>query len=139
MFDSLSAGKPIIVNSAGWTKELVENNGCGLYVNPNNPSDLVEKIHYLKSNNEILTKMGGKSRELAINKYDKELLADFNNSKKHNKLMYHKNWDTDNNTLRITYLNNTARNTVQNTHLFSFTATQSFKRSAGKYFKKNTS
>ena len=76
LFDSLSAGKPIIVNSAGWTKELVENNGCGLYVNPNNPSDLVEKIHYLKSNNEILTKMGGESRKLAQNKYDKEILSD---------------------------------------------------------------
>jgi len=76
LFDSLSAGKPIIVNSAGWTKELVENNGCGLYVNPNNPSDLVEKIHYLKSNNELVKIMGQKSRELAQNKYDKELLCE---------------------------------------------------------------
>lgn len=76
LFDSLSAGKPIIVNSAGWTKELVENNGCGLYVNPNKPSDLVEKIHYLKSNNELVKIMGQKSRELAQNKYDKELLCE---------------------------------------------------------------
>jgi glycosyltransferase involved in cell wall biosynthesis len=76
LFDSLSAGKPIIVNSAGWTKDLVEGNECGLYVDPNNPNDLVEKIYYLKSNNEILTKMGRKSRELAQNKYDKEILSE---------------------------------------------------------------
>src|SRR5690606_21322065 len=30
LFDSLSAGKPIIVNSFGWTKDLVEDNNCGL-------------------------------------------------------------------------------------------------------------
>ena len=39
LFDSLSAGKPIIVNSAGWTKDLVENENCGFYVDPNNPED----------------------------------------------------------------------------------------------------
>lgn len=83
---------------------------------------LPENIGWLFLNNI------GKTKKKAI---------DFNSSKKHNKLMYHKNWDTDNNTLRITYLNNTARNTIQNTHLFSFTATQSFKRKAGKYFSKN--
>ena len=70
----------------------------------------------------------GKSKKKAV---------DYYNSKKLNKIVYHKNWDTDNNTVRITYLNNTARNTIQNTHLISFTATQSYKRRAGKYFKKN--
>jgi glycosyltransferase involved in cell wall biosynthesis len=76
LFDSLSAGKPIIVNSAGWTKDLVENNKCGLYVDPNNPQDFIEKINHLKSNKELLLEMGKKSRDLAINKYDKEILSE---------------------------------------------------------------
>jgi hypothetical protein len=67
----------------------------------------------------------------------KKKAIDFYNSKLQNKVVYHKNWDTDNNTVRITYLNNTARNTIQNTHLFTFTALQSYKRKAGKHFKKN--
>src|SRR5690606_32338745 len=75
LFDSLSAGKPIIVNSAGWTKDLVEEYECGYYVNPNNPSDLVEKLRYLQMAPEEVRNMGIRSRWLAENKYDKSILC----------------------------------------------------------------
>lgn len=75
LFDSLSAGKPIIVNSAGWTKDLVEENRCGMYVNPNDPMDLVNKVKFLKDNPELVVKMGRNSRLLAENVYDKSLLS----------------------------------------------------------------
>lgn len=75
LFDSLSAGKPIIVNSAGWTKDLVEENNCGYYVNPNKPEELVEKIKYLQDNREVIKDMGERSRFLAEHKFDKSILA----------------------------------------------------------------
>lgn len=75
LFDSLSAGKPIIVNSAGWTKQLVEENMCGYYVNPNNPSELVDKILFLQSHPEVVEQLGVASRKLAENKYDKSILC----------------------------------------------------------------
>lgn len=75
LFDSLSAGKPIIVNSNGWTKDMVEEKGCGYYVNPNNPQDLVDRILFLKKNPEVVMKMGEKSRELAEKEYDKSILC----------------------------------------------------------------
>lgn len=75
LFDSLSAGKPIIVNSAGWTKEMVEKHKCGFYVNPNEPQDLADKINYLKSNPEELKIMSRNSRILAEKTYDKSLLC----------------------------------------------------------------
>lgn len=75
LFDSLSAGKPIIVNSAGWTKELVEKYKCGYYVNPNNPKELVDKIKYLQGNFEKVKSLGENSRKLAENKYDKSILC----------------------------------------------------------------
>lgn len=75
LFDSLSAGKPIIVNSAGWTKDLVEEFNCGLYANPNNPADLVDKIKFLQKHPETVEKMGTNSRSLAENVYDKSILA----------------------------------------------------------------
>lgn len=75
LFDSLSAGKPIIVNSAGWTKDLVENNQCGYYVNPNNPIELVDKILFLQSNKSTEIKMGLNSRKLAQDEYDKCILC----------------------------------------------------------------
>lgn len=74
-FDSLSAGKPIIVNSAGWTKNIVEKQGCGFFVNPTKPEDLVERIMFLKQNPDEKAKMGAKSRWLAENHYDKSILC----------------------------------------------------------------
>ena len=76
LFDSLSAAKPIIVNSAGWTKDLIEDNACGYYVNPNNPNELVEKLLFLRSNPDIVQKMGRRSRKLAETKYDKSILCE---------------------------------------------------------------
>jgi glycosyltransferase involved in cell wall biosynthesis len=75
LFDSLSAGKPIVVNSAGWTKDLVEQNKCGFYVNPNKPQELIDKVIYLYLNPEIVKKMGVASRKIAENKYDKSILS----------------------------------------------------------------
>ena len=75
LFDSLSAGKPIIVNSAGWTKDLVEKNKCGYYVNPSTHQELEEKILFLKENPEIVHEMGKNSRKLAEDVYDISLLT----------------------------------------------------------------
>lgn len=75
LFDSLSAAKPIIVNSAGWTKDLVEENNCGFYVNPKYPNELSDKILNLKSNPDLLKIMGENSRNLAESNYDKSILA----------------------------------------------------------------
>lgn len=75
LFDSLSAGKPIIVNSAGWTKDIAEQCNCGYYVNPNNPIDLVNKITLLKQSPELVKQMGKNARKLAETKYDKSILC----------------------------------------------------------------
>lgn len=75
LFDSLSAGKPIIVNSPGWTKKLVEENNCGVFVDPTEPKDLVDKILALKDSPETKKRMGEKSRLLAETKYDKTILC----------------------------------------------------------------
>lgn len=75
LFDSLSAGKPIIVNSAGWTKEIIEKHNCGFYVDPNDPLDLVDKINYLIEDRVKLNEMSLNSRELA-KQYDKSVLTE---------------------------------------------------------------
>jgi glycosyltransferase involved in cell wall biosynthesis len=75
LFDSLSAGKPVIVNSPGWTKEMVEQHDCGFFVNPEDPMDLARKIVYLKENPDISERMGRNSRTLAETTYDKSILC----------------------------------------------------------------
>ncbi len=75
LFDSLSAGKPIIVNSAGWTKDLVEKESCGFYVDPEKPDELAEKLLEIKDNEELLRKWGENSRRLSLEVYDKDILS----------------------------------------------------------------
>ena len=75
LFDSLSAGKPVIVNSPGWTKDMVEEYNCGVFVNPKNPQDLVDKLTWLQKHPEILLEMGQNSRKLAENRFDKSILC----------------------------------------------------------------
>lgn len=74
-FDSLSAGKPIIVNSAGWTKDIVERFQCGYYVNPRKPQELADKVLFLKNDPGLITQMGENSRELSEKVYDKSILT----------------------------------------------------------------
>lgn len=75
LFDSLSAGKPIIVNSNGWTKKLVEDNDCGIFVDPDSPQDFVTKLLRLKQSPETIRRMGLNSRKLAETEYDKSILC----------------------------------------------------------------
>ncbi|WP_339839811.1 glycosyltransferase family 4 protein [uncultured Maribacter sp.] len=76
LFDSLSAGKPIIVNSKGWTKKLVEEHECGIFVDPESPQDFAEKLLDLKESPQLRKKMGINSRKLAETEYDKSILCE---------------------------------------------------------------
>lgn len=75
LFDSLSAGKPVIVNSAGWTKDLVEKDDCGFYVNPDDPNDFVEKLLKYKDDKDTLERWGKNARKLSLEVFDKNILA----------------------------------------------------------------
>lgn len=75
LFDSLSAAKPVIVNSPGWTKKMVEDNNCGLYVNPENPEELANALISLSKDPERIKILSENSRNLAENTYDKSILC----------------------------------------------------------------
>ncbi|QMU27344.1 glycosyltransferase family 4 protein [Adhaeribacter radiodurans] len=75
LFDSLSAGKPLIVNSAGWTKEMVEKHNCGVYVDPQKPEDLANMLIKMAANPVWLQEMSVNSRRLAEEVYDKTILC----------------------------------------------------------------
>lgn len=74
-FDSLSAAKPIIVNSAGWTKDIVEENDCGAFVHPDYPEELANLIEKWMKQPEELVKMGLRGRKIANERYDESLLC----------------------------------------------------------------
>ena len=75
LFDTLSAGKAIIVNSPGWTKTMVEDNNCGYFVDPLNAQNLADRIIHLRDNNELCHEMGKNARILAETTFDKSILC----------------------------------------------------------------
>lgn len=75
LFDSLSAGMPIIVNSAGWTKDLVEKDDCGFFVNPDDPNDFAEKLLKYKDDKDTLERWGKNARRLSVEVFDKDILS----------------------------------------------------------------
>lgn len=75
LFDSLSAGKPIVVNSAGWTKEMVETHNCGVFVDPTNVQDLADKLLMLQADPSAVEGYGRNARALAETVYDKSILC----------------------------------------------------------------
>ena len=76
LFDSLSAGLAIIVNSNGWTREMVESNDCGLYADINVPNSLSSSILQLNNDSSQCERMGKNARILAENRYDKSILCE---------------------------------------------------------------
>jgi glycosyltransferase involved in cell wall biosynthesis len=76
LFDSLSAEKPVIVNSAGWTKDMVEEHQCGLFADPKKPGSLAQCILKLQEDRKLCEQLGRNARRLAETKYDKSILCE---------------------------------------------------------------
>jgi glycosyltransferase involved in cell wall biosynthesis len=74
-FDGLAAGKLIIINFGGWIKKEIEENQCGIYCNPQQPTDFVKKITPLLSDAALTKEYGKNSRALAERKYSREKLS----------------------------------------------------------------
>ena len=73
--DSLSAGKPSVINVHGWIKDLVEQHECGFYTNPEIRGDLVEKSLELYQDQTRYSRYCENSRALALSEFDRSKLA----------------------------------------------------------------
>ena len=72
-FDTLAAGKPILINHKGWQAELIESKNCG-YVLPacithKDVSKFVDYIH----NEELLTEHGQNAKKVAVEQFSLEV------------------------------------------------------------------
>ncbi len=74
-FDGLASGRPMIVNSPGWTKELVEESACGVYVPAEDGVALADVIERLADDPDELAQMGRNARQLAQERFDRTLQA----------------------------------------------------------------
>ncbi|MEQ9413795.1 MAG: glycosyltransferase, partial [Cyclobacteriaceae bacterium] len=79
-FDALAAGKLVVVNFGGWIKNEIEENNCGVYVDPHQPADLIKKLKPFIGDKLLLENYQFNARSLAEKKYSRrELSAHFSN------------------------------------------------------------
>lgn len=70
LFEYMNAGIPIVcTNFPSWI-DAVENNGCGICVEPDNVNQVREAIEYIFSQPQIAEEMGNNGRVCVANKYN---------------------------------------------------------------------
>lgn len=74
-FDGLASGRPMIVNSPGWTKDLVEECDCGVYVPAGDGVALADACMRLAADPDTLVRMGRNARQLAEERFDRGIQA----------------------------------------------------------------
>ncbi len=74
-FDGLAAGKLIVINFGGWIRKEIEENSCGFYTDPYQPTDFIKKIRPFLLDQELLTAHQQASRQLAEKKYSRDILS----------------------------------------------------------------
>jgi len=79
-FDALAAGKLIIINFGGWIKTEIEENDCGVFVDPLQTRDFIKKVRPFLDDPLLLENYQYNARSLAEKKYSRrELSSRFSN------------------------------------------------------------
>jgi glycosyltransferase involved in cell wall biosynthesis len=68
----MAAGLPIIASNFPLWREIIEEIGCGLLVNPLKPQEIAQAIQYLLENPEVAETMGKRGQEAVRNQYNWE-------------------------------------------------------------------
>ena len=74
-FDSLAAGRPIMINHEGWQADMIREIGIGLVVPPDNADQAARMLHDFLSDPEKTTKAGKAAFQLAKTRFDRDDLA----------------------------------------------------------------
>ncbi len=70
MFEYMSAGIPVIASDFPLWREILEDNECGICVNPLDPQDIANAINYLISHPEEAKRMGENGRHAVLEKFN---------------------------------------------------------------------
>jgi len=76
LFEIMAFEKPILISVDGEARSVVESANSGIYVNPEDPNDLKEKILYLANSSELAAELGRNGRNFVEKYFDRQKLAD---------------------------------------------------------------
>jgi glycosyltransferase involved in cell wall biosynthesis len=75
LFDGIASGTPMLVNSPGWTRTLVEENDAGAYVTPGDGEALADAVISLADDPASVERMGANARLLAERQFGRDDMA----------------------------------------------------------------
>jgi glycosyltransferase involved in cell wall biosynthesis len=70
MFEYFAAGVPVIASDFPLWQKLVQDNGCGILVNPQSPEEVVSAIRRYTENPQLLEEHSKNARNLAVTKFN---------------------------------------------------------------------
>lgn len=74
-FDGLASGRPMLVNSDGWTRRLVEAEEAGVYVPAGDGAALARAVEELADDPVRVQRLGANARALAEREFDRDVQA----------------------------------------------------------------
>jgi glycosyltransferase involved in cell wall biosynthesis len=74
-FDSLSAGKPVLLNYSGWQRPVIETAGAGFGCTMGDDAEFCAKLATMKADRPKLSEMGRNARVLAVERFNRDRLA----------------------------------------------------------------
>ena len=74
-FDTLAAGKPMLINHEGWQAAAIRENNCGYVMQPKVDSEMAKKFVQWASNQELLKEQGLNSLALAKREFCLEVAS----------------------------------------------------------------
>jgi glycosyltransferase involved in cell wall biosynthesis len=75
IFDYMFVGLPSVVNFAGPTWDMMQQEDCGLFADPKRPQALAETLAQLHDQPDLARRLGDHGRQAAWNKYDRRIIA----------------------------------------------------------------
>lgn len=72
LYEAMAYECPVILCVDGEARKILEKSGAGLYCEPENSTDLTEKILWMNSNKDESVKMGEAGRDYAVENYDRK-------------------------------------------------------------------
>jgi len=74
-FDSLAAGKPVLLNYSGWQRQVLEDHNAGLGCTLCDIEEFVSNIKKLFSDSQLRKEMSQNARKLAEKEFSRDMLA----------------------------------------------------------------
>lgn len=74
-FDALAAGKLCIVNMGGWISQLISQEKCGFYADPDSPTSFYEQLSPFLQNRALLTIYQRNARHMAETQFSRSLIT----------------------------------------------------------------